>query len=578
MPVEEPSAADLRAVAVAKLKRAASLPRIAGGRRPPMPMHDEAVSEGDKSVSTTNTTTLATEATSKPNASDTSPETSIERTLSPPPSISSPPWTDQSGTPPILHSESEALVDDTAVETQPSRAGSETTTKADESAIMSGDEEPPASGRNTPLKKRRRRSRSRSRGSKDFKEIKAELARPLDSSPEELPPIPFFQPALASPLPPPFIQMPRNLFITPPHPFLNQPGTVPPSLDAIRAGLMRSNSARAMAMNKLTGGRDSPTNPFIQPPTTGATLGRSATVTGVERSAARNLMLRRLEKRAPTPKGGLSSVTGFNTTENDALSEAEDALPVASPVTPASGVSTAVPPTHSKRVSPAMSNVVDDRDLPPSPTESRQGTPSPLEGRNLPTQLNIAVQREHRETLAKLMGQDHFEFDTPARRRHQPQHSILVEEEDDFDDLPPQPTTISSSSSGSMPAVMISELGMPSSRKQKISEFSSLSSVTSQNDTERIPLFFQEEGQKSPYAQDTFPVTISPTGTPPRSGTGTREVSRSDDDDLTEEKIVYPEELKERRAAIARLEREVDPKLSWVGDHGMSHSLSILET
>ncbi|KAF8326567.1 uncharacterized protein EI90DRAFT_3127766 [Cantharellus anzutake] len=43
----EPSAADVRAVAVAKLKRAASLPRMKDGRRPPM--HDDAVSEGDKS-------------------------------------------------------------------------------------------------------------------------------------------------------------------------------------------------------------------------------------------------------------------------------------------------------------------------------------------------------------------------------------------------------------------------------------------------------------------------------------------------------------------------------------------------
>ena len=44
-----PSAADLRAVAVAKLKRAANLPRMEDGRRPPM-RDDAIVSEGDKGV------------------------------------------------------------------------------------------------------------------------------------------------------------------------------------------------------------------------------------------------------------------------------------------------------------------------------------------------------------------------------------------------------------------------------------------------------------------------------------------------------------------------------------------------
>ena len=41
------SAAEQRATAVAKLKRAASLPRMKDGRRPPM--HVEAVSEGERS-------------------------------------------------------------------------------------------------------------------------------------------------------------------------------------------------------------------------------------------------------------------------------------------------------------------------------------------------------------------------------------------------------------------------------------------------------------------------------------------------------------------------------------------------
>ena len=44
--MEPPTVAEQRATAVARLKRAASLPRMKDGRRPPM--HVEAVSEGER--------------------------------------------------------------------------------------------------------------------------------------------------------------------------------------------------------------------------------------------------------------------------------------------------------------------------------------------------------------------------------------------------------------------------------------------------------------------------------------------------------------------------------------------------
>jgi hypothetical protein len=187
-------------------------------------------------------------------------------------------------------------------------------------------------------------------------------------------------------------------------------------------------------------------------------------------------------------------------------------------------------------------------------------------------------QRQHQETLAKLVGEDPFEYDTPIHRRAplgvQQQvlpHSILVED-DYVDDLPPP--AFSSSSESNPPA---SRLGAarPSLRSQKISGLSSVSSITSRTDTERVPLFLHEEGQKSPYAQDTFPQTITPSGTPPRGASDAREPK--DDDDMTEEQVVYfNEELKGRRAVIARMEREVDPKLSWVGDNSGTFSYSEL--
>ncbi|KAF8756943.1 Sec7 domain [Rhizoctonia solani] len=49
-PPPPPGSAALRADMVAKLKRAASLPRMKDGRRPPMPMHSEGVSEGERVI------------------------------------------------------------------------------------------------------------------------------------------------------------------------------------------------------------------------------------------------------------------------------------------------------------------------------------------------------------------------------------------------------------------------------------------------------------------------------------------------------------------------------------------------
>ncbi|CAE6438258.1 hypothetical protein ACGC1H_007008 [Rhizoctonia solani] len=49
-PPPPPGSAALRADMVAKLKRAASLPRMKDGRRPPMPMHAEGVSEGERVI------------------------------------------------------------------------------------------------------------------------------------------------------------------------------------------------------------------------------------------------------------------------------------------------------------------------------------------------------------------------------------------------------------------------------------------------------------------------------------------------------------------------------------------------
>jgi len=489
----EPSAANLRAVAVARLKRAASLPRMKDGRRPPM-RDDAVVSEGDKGA--------------------VNPEGDAE---------------DRS------HFNSENTTD----VHQSSPHG---TPKSKKENVAGTEDEPPTSGRetpSTPSRKRRgrsrSRSRSRSRGSKDFKEAKAELLRPSDSSPEELPPIPLLHPTLASPIPSHFTNMPfqpRGFFPSPsPHPFLHQAASPPPTLEALREGLIRSNSARQMAMHKLTGGRDSPTTP---PP---FKMLRSNTVTGVERSAARNRMLQRLEKRAPHKDGGESELT----------SGTDDAAPAKPPSTT---------PSNGTGSSPAMSNVIDDRDLPGSRSTSPRGTPTHQAG--APTLTS--AERKHQETLAKLTGDDPFEFDSPTRRPQPslfaPQHAVLVEDDDGDDHLDaPQPPGVTLSSSPSS-----DEPSRANARVYKVSELSSTSSMTSNPDAERVPLFLQEEGQKSPYAQDTFPVTITPIGTPLREKEPVEE-------DTTEDDVVYghPEEMRDRKAYLARLEKGVESGLSWVG-------------
>lgn len=499
----EPTAADLRAVAVARLKRAASLPRMKDGRRPPM-RDDAVVSEGDKAAA--------------------NPDGETE---------------DRS------HGNSENVTD---ADRSPPHAPS--STKADEQTVVTEDE-PPQSGRDTPSKKRRgrsrSRSRSRSRGSKDFKEAKAELFRPTDSSPEELPPIPFFQPTLASPIPSHFTNMPfqpRSFFTSPsPHPFFNQAASPPPTLDALREGLIRSNSARQLAMHKLTGGRDSQTpTPSTTPPPF-RNLGRSNTVTGGERSAARNLMFKRLGERAPLKDGAESELT----------SGTDDATPARRPSAPTSNG------THSKRASPAMSNVIDDRDLPGSPSDSPTAAPSPLPGA---LRRMTSVERKHQEALAKLTGDDPFEFDSPTRR---PQplftspRGVVIEEDDLDGHLEPPQLVVAHSNVSSTPPNN-SDSTHSNLRVHKISEFSSTSSMASGTDIERVPLFLQEEGQKSPYAQDTFPVTISPVGTPSR---GEKEPV---EEDTTEDDVVYrhPEEMR-GRAYLNRLENAVESKLSWIG-------------
>ncbi|KAJ7217980.1 hypothetical protein GGX14DRAFT_439151 [Mycena pura] len=255
-----------RMLAVAKLKRAASLPRMKDGRRPPM--RPEALSEGEKAN---------TDDERKGEIDTPSPE-------------------------PIAQYVTPAAPDATG-------EGEDATVTPD-AAIRP---------------KRRSRSRTRSRGSKDLK-LKARVAMsptpsplvPSDSSQDEG--ASSMATSLASPVPSNLAALQLSRLLRSPTP--TTPGTRPPtpnnlpSLEDLQRGLFRSNSvgsasaSRIMAMHKLTGGQEAydPSPPPATPPLPGK-LGRNNTVSGGERTAVRNAMLSRLggriakEPEAEPPSG-----------------------------------------------------------------------------------------------------------------------------------------------------------------------------------------------------------------------------------------------------------------------------------
>ena len=269
--MDQTTAAEQRAFAVAKLKRAASLPRMKDGRRPPM--HVEAVSEGEKSQ-------VEGKTDESKNPEGDQPPQGVETS----------------------HPPSEQALDLPPNDVQPDGRGIDrpmeapsTTTTPDSAATE---------------KKKRRRSRSRSRGSKDLKnklkvitpslptvQATNESSQDEDAAPTNLPP------PLVSPKPFRFDLMPPTYVEPSLCPPMSPSPPMLPSLEALRSGLFRSNSAnsgmqRAFAMAKLMGETFDPAAVPTNPPP--AKLSRNNTVAGGERMAARALLFHRLGERLNT--------------------------------------------------------------------------------------------------------------------------------------------------------------------------------------------------------------------------------------------------------------------------------------
>ena len=527
------SRAEQRMLAVAKLKRAASLPRMKDGRRPPM--HSEAVSEGEKAASEEEKLNSEEESIHRQESQE--PENQSDE-LKTSESNHHPPPVEKTG------------------DTEP------------EPELDTEPEERPTSP-SPNAKKRRSRSRSRSRNSKDMKvKLRAPQSPPPlggDSSQDENPPMPAstipIVPPLVSPIPSRRPLLPTHL--RSPTPIATElslffPGTSPstplPTLEDLQKGLMRSNSAgssaaagRRMAMMKLTGGTETyDPSPSPTPP---PSLGRNNTVSGGERIAARQNMLSRLGTRITKE------------TDIDLTSGPEDNRGVSSP-TPkrrrrrSRRTSTTVNPNPNTNTNAGVSDSDFNSTNPNTPAIPL--TPLPVlkdhyaELRALSTTPLSNSHEQSKESLPAmapsppLVQQEDGEADPPepARRR-----SVLVEEPDEEDRSSPQQTYVGLP--GTPQRTFLDQFRMPHSSDSH----SNGSTDSAPASAVSVPLILASRG---PSRLEMFPS--SPFTTP------LKEKALSDEE---EEQVLYPGSTARPRTPYANTAETYDREISWVASPGI---------
>ncbi|EJD03442.1 uncharacterized protein FOMMEDRAFT_168382 [Fomitiporia mediterranea MF3/22] len=527
--------AEQRANAVAMLRRAASLPRMKDGRRPPM--HGEAggVSEGERSHSREKTD-IGSRDEQKPVelATSVAPATSLE-----PESARDP---------------------EPVAATADEKDGDDATDAAQE---ISEPERPTSTTPDKPSK-RRSRSRSRSRGSRDMraKMRQLEIASQAEASTssvagaipgmEDIPPISSPSPQLTSPqaylmqlqMAAAAAQAPQLL--SPLSPF-GYAAALPaggagmagmPSLQALQTrhlqGLFRSNSAAARlnALKKLTGEVDTESGPASASPAPGPSpspspgpvkrgLTRNNTVAGEERVAARQQLLRRLNE-------GIRERGDIDLTSTSGTEDAS------------SGTQT---PKSRRRRSRRKSGsaVVDDRDgtnaasvlalkevWPPliPPPASRTPSVPPERQQVTPSPGPPSAPRSQTSTPLFQIRQ----YDSPMADR-----GPVVEEEDD-DPLPTPPR--------------VSRQPIPGASATTTASVSSSSGDAGSAPGDRVPVVLSDPSQRSPFRQDVFPK--SPFERP------------REEPDEEQERVLYGGDTTRARnkAADDLLEREI----SWVAE------------
>ncbi|KAI0689970.1 hypothetical protein BC835DRAFT_1366697 [Cytidiella melzeri] len=501
--METSTIAEQRATAVAKLKRAASLPRMKDGRRPPM--HVEAVSEGER-----------VDEADKPDE-----ESALESDGGRRESPDAPEASESGGRSniilPLDDPEPEPEQEQEQVAQSAVEDGQEPDDKAEETQPSEPSERP-----STPARKRRSRSRARSRGSKDLR-LKTKTPPPVnnESSADEygLEDNPSSPPAISSPIPSHFAAFQGSPFLrspASPGPAMYYPGTTPtttmlPSLEQLQKGigLFRSNSvgpARMMAMHKLTGGSEPLDATFGLPSQT--TLVRNNTVSGGERIAVRANLFRRLGERVE--KADVEQTSGGEE--------------VSRPMTPGTA-------RRRKRRS-RRSAVLDDRDErdrePPPTSPNTPIVPvSPIprsfhHGLNVPHTTRTPVQHQVEQDIITPMGG----------------RGVVIEDEDEDADGHP------SNQSYGLPVTPAREAGP---RQPHVSDAPSNASTDSAHMGVPVPFFISSHS--GAYKQDTFPA--SPFATP------LREKPFLDEDDDTEAYRTLPLRAPSRNAAN---------ELSWVAE------------
>ena len=530
----QPSKAEQRQLAVEKLRRAASLPRMKDGRRPPM--HVEAVSEGEKS----------------------SPDIPLER-KSPP---QSPPQQ------PVLEPEQEPEQEQGPIDTEPEH-------DIDDRTVS-----PSPAGRS----RRRSRSRSRSRGSRDFKNKARNVQSPLplagDSSQddEELRlPLPSIN--IASPVPSsmsdPLSPFPNSHFLRSPtpDPSMFYPGIPPstpaplPTLEALRRGLFRSNSAssaaagRRQALAKLTGGVDVYEPSPLASPTPSFGLSRNNTVAGGERIAARQLMLSRLNGRlakeaeteasgsedrgtpSPMPKKRRRRSRGNSIRVLNATGtlDAEDGTQLVDAPIPPQPPNT-YPSNHSLELRAQSST--------PMQTSTSQDLNSDFMAESLPATVEgVALspigQTRRRSILVEEDEDEHIGETLNGEAR---------EEEEPLPSPPPPPPLFRYPMSPTTPPRMSPRLSLP--REPLSSDLPSRGSVDS------MPLIYN---QRSSSRNDVFPR--SPFNSPLKERPSEEE----------EERVLYYHSTFRPRTSFADIHTDGHGReISWVGDPGMCFDFFIL--
>jgi len=528
-------------LAVAKLKRAASLPRMKDGRRPPM--HVEAVSEGEKAQQSEEEKAASEEG--RGDSELVQPSSEDQRTQPLEQNGTLEPDNDQPPPPQEKTVEAEAELD-TELEERPMSP----------SAIF----------------KKRRRSRSRSRGSKDLKGKARAPQSPVpqlgDSSQDENLPLPSplirpMGPPLLSPTPHfPFLQHSR--FLRSPTPVspemsLFYPGTSPPTplptLEDLQKGLMRSNSAgasavgRRMAMHKLTGGTETyDPSPSPTPPPQLSKLTRNNTVSGGERIAARQNMLSRLGTRitkeadaelasgtedrgapSPTPKRRRRRSRRTSATVNPNSVTSDSDLNSANPDTPA--IQSTTPPSLQDHYAELRAQSVTPNQLSSSRTQSSE--------RMFKATLPVPV------PVITPPAEEESERPEQTRRR-----SVLIEDPDDEDRDAPQQRY--PNLPGTPQHAFHSLEGL---RAHHSSDAPSSGSDSGPSSAVGVPVFFS---QRAPSRNEMFPS--SPFTTP------IKEKTLSDEDE--EEQVLYPASTIRPRTPYSNAVETYDREISWVASPG----------